>query len=69
MPPFKPSIFERIACAIASARRQQQDRRQMMAMSEAELRDLGIGRGQIPDLLGTMPARGAPWQKGLRPEA
>ena len=48
-------LFQRIASALAAWRRRQQDRRQMLAMSDAELRDLGIGRGQIPALLETVP--------------
>lgn len=51
MSPLKPPVFRRIASALAAWRRQQQDCRQLMAMGEAELRDLGIGRGQIPALL------------------
>ena len=53
-------LFQRIASALAAWRRRQQDRRQMLAMSDAELRDLGIGRGQIPALLETVPSQHAP---------
>ena len=60
MSPIRP-LFHRIASALAAWRRRQQDRRQMLAMSEAELRDLGIGRGQIPALLETAPSHSAPW--------
>ena len=62
MSPNKPSLFHRIAFALAALRRQQRDRRQMMAMSEAELRDLGIGRGEIPALLESAPGQSTPWQ-------
>ncbi len=55
-----PHLFRRIASALAAWRRRQADRRQMLAMSDAELRDLGIGRGQIPALLETAPSQHAP---------
>lgn len=61
MPPIHPLLFQRIASALAAWRRQQLDRRQMLAMSEAELRDLGIGRGQIPALLEAAPSQPTPW--------
>ena len=62
MSPINPlSFLLRVAPALAAWRRRQQDRRQMLAMSDAELRDLGIGRGQIPALLETAPSQGTPW--------
>ena len=58
MPPIQPPLLHRIASALAARRRRRQDQRQLMAMGEGELRDLGIGRGQIPSLL----ASGKPWR-------
>ncbi|MBS0343320.1 MAG: DUF1127 domain-containing protein [Proteobacteria bacterium] len=63
----QPSVFQLIASVLAEWRRRQLDRRQMMAMSEAELRDLGIGRGQISALLESVPSRGASWPAGSGP--
>ena len=65
MPPILSSAFHCIASALAARRRQRQDRRELMAMGEAELRDLGIGRGQIPAALlrpdGAMPGSATSW--------
>ncbi|MBS0453156.1 MAG: DUF1127 domain-containing protein [Proteobacteria bacterium] len=69
MSQIKPSVFHRIASALAAWRRQRQDLRQMMSMSDAELRDLGIGRGQIPALLETAPSSSAAWHAATRPVA
>ena len=52
---FTSSTVQRLVAALSAWRRQRQDRRQLMAMSEGELRDLGVGRGQIPWLLETPP--------------
>lgn len=46
-----PTLIERLANAVAAWRRQQRDHGHLLQMSDAELRDLGIGRGQIPSLL------------------
>ncbi len=46
------SFLQRLAAAAAAWQRRQRDRQQLMAMSEAELRDLGIGRSQVPGLTG-----------------
>ena len=59
MSPITLLPFHRIASVLAAWRRRQHDRRQMLAMSDAELRDLGIGRGQIPALLETAPSQAA----------
>ena len=49
--PSQTSYFlQRLVAAAAAWQRRQRDRRQLMAMSEAELRDLGIGRSQVPGL-------------------
>lgn len=51
-------FFRRIARALAAWRRRRTDRRQLLALGESELRDLGIGRGQIHSLLEGAPSRG-----------
>ena len=46
-----PRAAQRIAAAVAAWWRQRRDRRQLLAMSEAELLDLGIGRSEVPSLM------------------
>ena len=47
----KPALFAAVLELIRNAHRMQQDRRLLRAMSERELRDLGVGRSEIPSLL------------------
>ena len=47
----KPAFAVRLFEAVRKARRRGRDRRQLSAMSERELRDLGVGRSEIPGLL------------------
>lgn len=54
MPSRKPAIVARLLEVIRMirvVRRRHHDQRQLAAMSERELRDLGVGRSQIPGLL------------------
>lgn len=68
MLPLVSTALRRFMTAAAAWRREQQDRRQLMAMSEAELRDIGIGRSQIPGLLETAPSQGIHRQATARSE-
>ncbi|MDM0014333.1 DUF1127 domain-containing protein [Variovorax sp. J22P168] len=45
-------LFDRLFAPLREARRRHGDRRLLADMSERELRDLGVGRSQIPGLLG-----------------
>ncbi|SEB23055.1 DUF1127 domain-containing protein [Variovorax sp. YR216] len=47
----KPALVAAVLDLIRKARRARQDHRQLRAMSERELRDLGVGRSEIPALL------------------
>jgi len=47
----KPALFAAVLELIRNARRVRQDHRLLRAMSERELRDLGVGRSEIPALL------------------
>ena len=51
MPSRKPAIVTRLFEVIQVVRRRHRDQRQLAAMSERELRDLGVGRSQIPGLM------------------
>ena len=44
-------LVQRLRSALAAWSRQRRDRLQLECMSESELRDLGIGRSQIPGLI------------------
>ena len=68
MLPLVSTALRRIAASAAAWRRAQQDRQQLMAMDDAELRDLGIGRGQIPHVLGAAPSQHASWHAAVPPE-
>ena len=50
--PFLPYVFQRLLATTMAAWRLGRDRRQLKAMSDNELRDLGIGRSEIPGLVG-----------------
>ena len=69
MLPLASTALRRFMAAAAAWHRQQQDRRQLMAMGEAELRDLGIGRGQIPGVLEATAGQSAPRHTAIRSEA
>ena len=45
------STMLEVVRVIRMVRRRQRDRHQLAAMSERELRDLGVGRSQIPGLM------------------
>ncbi|MBO9514159.1 MAG: DUF1127 domain-containing protein [Variovorax sp.] len=61
MQPPKPALFVAVQEAIRRTLRAQRDQRLLRAMSEAELRDLGIGRSEIPALVSDAEAlRNAP---------
>ena len=47
----KPALFAAVLELMRNARRVRQDQRLLRAMSEHELRDLGVGRSEIPALL------------------
>jgi len=51
MPTRNSAVFARLFEVIREARRRHRDQRQLAEMSERELRDLGVGRSQIPGLL------------------
>lgn len=68
MLPVVLTAFHRAVATAVAWRRQQQDRRQLMAMGEAELRDIGIGRGQIPGVLEATPSQGTPRHAAIRSE-
>ena len=51
MPSPKPALFAAIVEAIRNVRRVGRDQRLLRAMSERELRDLGVGRSEIPGLM------------------
>ncbi|MDM0053132.1 DUF1127 domain-containing protein [Variovorax sp. J22R115] len=51
MPSSKPALFAAIVETIRNARRVGRDQRLLRAMSERELRDLGVGRSEIPGLM------------------
>ena len=69
MLPLVSTAIRRIVASMAAWRREQQDRQQLMAMGEAELRDIGIGRGQIPGVLEATPSHSAPLHAANRSEA
>lgn len=50
MQPPKPAFFAAVLETIRNAHRARQDHRHLRAMSERELRDLGVGRSEIPAL-------------------
>jgi len=47
----KPAFFAAVLEMIRNARRVRQDHRLLRAMSERDLRDLGVGRSEIPALI------------------
>ena len=51
MQTLNPALFATVLALIRNARRVRQDHRLLRAMSEHELRDLGVGRSEIPALL------------------
>ena len=51
MPPSQSALVIRLFDGVRALRRCWRDRRQLGAMSELELRDLGVGRSEIPWLL------------------
>jgi uncharacterized protein YjiS (DUF1127 family) len=51
LPPLSSSLLRRLRAALAAWSRLRRDRWQLQGMSERELRDLGIGRSQIPGLV------------------
>ncbi|MEJ8812253.1 DUF1127 domain-containing protein [Variovorax ureilyticus] len=53
-----PALLTAVLDLIRNARRVRLDHRLLRAMSERELRDLGVGRSEIPALLSDA---GAPW--------
>lgn len=65
----KPTLFAAVLESFRAVRRVRQDQRLLRAMSERELSDLGVGRSEIPGLLGAFAPAGrelvsdaaAPW--------
>jgi uncharacterized protein YjiS (DUF1127 family) len=51
MHPPKPTLFAAVLESFRNVRRIRQDQRLLRAMSERELRDLGVGRSEIPGLI------------------
>ncbi|HSV58964.1 MAG TPA: DUF1127 domain-containing protein [Variovorax sp.] len=49
--PYSFLLVRRLRAALAAWSRQRRDRAQLECMSESELRDIGIGRSQIPGLI------------------
>ena len=70
-----PALFAAVLELIRNARRLRQDHRLLRAMSERELRDLGVGRSEIPALFSDVAATSngrnsrAPYVADVRPEA
>jgi uncharacterized protein YjiS (DUF1127 family) len=61
----KPAFFTAVLAMVRNARRARQDDRLLRAMSEHELRDLGVGRSEIPALFSDAAARrNAPCSRG-----
>ena len=56
----KPAFAARLFEAVRKARRRHRDHRQLSAMSDRELSDLGVGRSQIPGLLEALSDAAAP---------
>ncbi|SCK07305.1 protein of unknown function [Variovorax sp. HW608] len=57
MQPPKPAFFTIVLATIRNARRARHDHRLLRAMSEHELRDLGVGRSEIPALFSDAAAQ------------
>lgn len=51
MPSTQSALVTRLLDGVHALRRCWQDQRQLRAMSELDLRDLGVGRSEIPWLL------------------
>lgn len=69
----KPAFFAAVLEMIRNGNRVRQDHRLLRAMSERELRDLGVGRSEIPALLSdaaapsNAPYNRARYASGARP--
>lgn len=70
-----PALFTAVLELIRNARRVRQDHHLLRAMSERELRDLGVGRSEIPALFSDAAASSngrnsrAPYVADVRPAA